>query len=142
MTEILEVIKAALTTVIELPALVIFTLAMVVLAWAMRRTAWISNKLIPIVMIFLSGVVVPIILPAVPPKENTANLSHPALADWIRRFGVGMIVGLGAWGCTSIIFKTVSRFLPDLVEPPPADPPARHPLDPKRNHETKPPTEQ
>ena len=140
MTELIEVIKSALTTVVELPALVIFTLAMVVLAWAMRRTAWISNKLIPIVMIFLSGVVVPIILPSVPPKENTANLSHPELADWIRRFGVGMIVGLGAWGSTSIIFKTVSRFLPDLVEPP-DDPPALHPLDPKRNNEPDPPTE-
>lgn len=117
MNELLESSKAALDTVARMPGLWAVAMCMVVLSGAIRRTEWISNKVIPLLMMAISGVAIPMVVPPVAAGQVDPALSDPQRADLVRRIAVGLIVGFGAWAAQPLIFKTVTRFVPGLAEP-------------------------
>ncbi len=78
--------------------------------WVIRRTEWISNKIIPVFLIGVMAVVVPFLVPA----RLDPLLSYPWLADVIRRISVGAIAGLLTWAVSGIVFHIMAKFLPAL----------------------------
>ncbi len=112
MNDYLELAKSVVDTLVSLPAIVCFALACLVMEWVIRRTQWISNRIIPRFIIGLMTAVVPFLVPA----RLDPMLSYPVLADWIRRFSVGAISGLLTWAVSGIVFRLAAKFLPALEE--------------------------
>ncbi len=112
MNDYLDLAKSVVETLVSLPSIIVFALACLVMEWVIRRTEWISNKIIPFFLIVVMAVVVPFL---VPPRVDPL-LSYPALADWIRRISVGAISGLLTWAVSGLVFRFMAKFLPALED--------------------------
>ena len=115
MNETIEAAKGVLDTLLKMPTILLFALALNVIGWGLKRMAFIPNKVIPLVILVLSGVGIPWLIGRTPPGDMSPYLSNPDLADLVRRVCIGLVIGLVAWGSHKLLLGKLEKCLPGLA---------------------------
>ena len=116
MDTILTTAQSMLDTLLKMPSVLIFALALNVIGWTLSKVPLFPRKRIPIVIIMLSGTAMPLLLAHQPCGEMSPYISNPQAADLIRRVGIGLIVGFIAWGLHKSLLGRLEKWLPGFKD--------------------------
>ena len=113
METILTSAQGVLETLLKMPSILLYALALNVVGWVLKRTP-LDNRHIPLVLIALSAIGMPFLLPTTPPGEVASTVTYPVLADWVRRVSIGLVLGLLAWAAHATLLKHLEKLFPGL----------------------------
>ena len=113
MDTILTSAQGALDTLLNMPAILLYALALNVVGWVLKRTP-LNNRYIPHAIIGLSAIGMPFLLSGTPPGEVSPAVAYPVLAYWLRRVSIGLVIGFLAWGAHATILKHLEQKFPGL----------------------------
>lgn len=105
MNEALSGIQQAIQTVVDMPYLLTFFLALNVVGVLLKMVPGFPAKFLPLALVVVSAVTMPYLLPMKPPGEWSPNMRHPEAADLISRVCVGLVIGFMAWGAHKFLWK-------------------------------------
>lgn len=105
MNETLSGVQQAIQTIVDMPYLLTFFLALNVVGVLVKLVPGFPCRLLPLLLVVLSATAMPFLLPSKPPGEWSPNMQHPAAADLISRVSVGLVIGFMAWAAHRFIWK-------------------------------------
>ena len=114
MDTMLETAKNALDTLLKMPAVLLFALALNVLGWVLKRLSFMPNRFIPLIVVGTSAAGVPFLIAKTPTGEMSPYMSNPDLSDLIRRVCIGLLIGFIAWGLHKTLLARAEKWLTGL----------------------------
>lgn len=97
MNTAVETIKASAATLTNAPLIVAVAIGLLAFGWLLKLVPKFPNEWIPAAVIVCGGVAGYFVVPMQGPADWAFQVADPAIADIIRRIGVGLAVGVAVF---------------------------------------------
>jgi hypothetical protein len=111
MNTAIESAKAGVNTLLNMPLLLIAALGLNVLGWLLKSVKVFPNQGIPATVVIAGGALGFFLVPMQGPADWAFQVSDPAVADVIRRVGIGLVIGFAAWMLHKVALRRLENFI-------------------------------
>lgn len=111
MNTVLESAKEGVNTLVNMPLLLVAALGLNVVGWLLKSIKVFPNDKIPATVVVAGGILGFFLVPMQGPADWSFRLSNPAVADVIRRVGIGLVLGFVAWLLHKTLLRRIEKYI-------------------------------
>lgn len=111
MNTAIESAKEGVNTLINMPLLLVAALGLNVMGWLLKSIKVFPNTIIPATVVIAGGVLGFFLVPMQGPADWAFQVKDPAVADVIRRVGIGLVLGFAAWLLHKTLLRRIEKWL-------------------------------
>jgi hypothetical protein len=97
MNTTIETAKEGVNTLLNMPLLLVAALGLNVVGWLLKSVKIVPKNYIPAIVVIGGGILGFFLVPLQSAADWAYQVSDPAVADVIRRIGIGLVIGFVAW---------------------------------------------
>jgi Na+/glutamate symporter len=113
MNTALESAKEGVNTLLNMPLLLIAALGLNVLGWLLKSVKLFPKQYVPATVVVSGGILGFFLVPLQSPADWAFHVSDPAVADTIRRVGIGLVIGFVAWLFHKTVLWRLEKWMKD-----------------------------